>query len=564
MDLSTIINKSLIRVGQKTLFISFLILVTIIIGYFFRSNYLIEVPLAGGTYTESIVGPPRYINPILAFSQTDKDITRLVYSSLVQPDGNGGSKNVLAQSITISEDGKEYVVTLRDDVVFHDGEKITSDDVVFTIESLQDPIIQSPLRPQWQGVVVEKIDETQVQFTLDQVYPQFVTLLDVGIVPEHIWSDVTPEELPFNTRNIHPVGSGPYSIVDVQRNEREEITQYILKSFTNSLYQPYIENIHIRITRSEQEQADSINSKRVDGAIGLQRTSISQDVIDDMTIRAYSLPRVFALFYKQQENTPLANIEVRQAIDLAINKESLIQNIFSGYGKTLNGPLPPTSPYASTADSQYDKETVISEARSILSSKSWKYDEEENVWNKTISEQSATTSFTLITPETDELVRVANSLKNDLTEIGIKVTVSPLPTDELIQKVIRPRAYELLLFGYVTDIPANIYSFFHSSGRIDPGLNFAEYVNIGVDRSLETIRSSNDPEEIAEEYASIRQEFEQDIPATFLFTQDLLYIQDESVRQLTPLSLIEYPEDRFNNIDQWYVRTERVLPFFAH
>lgn len=565
MDIPSVLTSSFSRVGQKTIFIGLIALVVIIIGYTLRSTYLVEVPQIGGIYTESIVGPPRFVNPVLAFSQTDKDLTKLIYSSLVQSDGQGGLRNTLAQSITVSEDGKEYIVTLRDDIFFHDGEHITSDDVVFTIESIQDAIIQSPLRPQWQGVTVEKIDSLQVQFTLDQAYPLFTTLLDVGIVPEHIWSEISPEELPFNSRNIQPIGSGPYKVTAVQRNEREEITQYSLEAFRGSLFNPFIETIRIRIVKSEQDHVSLLNSGRVDGAVGIQRNLISEDILKGVTIRNYPLPRVFALFYKQQEGTSLASKEVRQAIDMIIDKNAIVDEIFLGYGNVLDGPLPLTSPYASYSINEieeFNKDTAIENARALLSRNSWKFSEEANVWTKTISNQTATTSFTLITPESDELVKSAEKIRSDLAEIGINITISTRDTNELIQDVIRPRDYEILLFGYVTDIPADIYSFFHSSGRMDPGLNFAEYVNIGVDKSLETIRSTSDTEEIAKAYASINEGLDNDVPATFLFTQDLLYIQHDSVRQISSLSLIEYPEDRFNNVEEWFVKTERVLPLF--
>ena len=123
-----------------------------------QQEFLIEVPTEGGSLTEGVIGSPRFISPLLATSDTDRDLTTLVYSGLLRASTSGLIPD-LAESFSVSEDGLEYTFTLRENIKWHDGEPVTADDVVFTIEKAQDPTLRSPKRAVWEGVVVEKVDE---------------------------------------------------------------------------------------------------------------------------------------------------------------------------------------------------------------------------------------------------------------------------------------------------------------------------------------------------------------------------------------------------------------------
>ena len=554
------LRSAFFSLGQKTVF--FFVIMTVIITalYVLRGMYMVEVPRTGGTYTEALIGTPRYINPVLARSQTDKDISRLIYAPLLSDALE--DDYVLGESLEVSEDDTEFVVRLKEDMVFHDGEPITSRDVAETIRRIQDPVVASPLRPQWLGVEVETPDERTVIFELETSFPQFEEILDIGILPAHIWSDITAEEFPFTTNNIQPIGSGPFSVQEVVRDENERIIRYDLSAFRDSIFDPFIDEVRLTIVQNSQELIDEFTSERIDGAAAISVDSIDEELLDNYTIRSYTLPRVFTLFYNRDAGTALSSLSLRRALDSIIDKKTLVQEVLGGYGQALDGPLPSTSPYAVLDESTSTAEERVSQARSILTDGNWSYSESDDVWTQTIGGKEQRSALTLVTSETDELVRIANRIRSSAALAGIDITVSFLPSDELIQNVVRPRSYEMLLFGYVTDIPANIYPFWHSTGRTDPGLNIAEYGNIVVDRELNALRDETDPETIAASYKNIVEQIAEDIPGTFLFSQDLLYVQRDNVRHLNSTNVLEYPEDRFNTIGTWYMKTERILPVF--
>jgi len=528
-----------------------------------QNFYLVEIPQAGGTFSEALVGNPRFINPVLAVSQVDKDIVELVYGSLVTKNSVGEIQNELAQSITVSEDGKKYTVKLRPDIFFHDGIAITADDVVYTIEKIKDPIVQSPLRANWIGVEIEKVSEDEVLFTLDKAYPLFITNLDIGIMPTHIWSKIASEEFPFSTQNIQPVGSGPFEINSVVRNEKGVITEYNLIRFSDSLYKPFLQRIVLDIVKTPQEQITLYTKNTVDAISGVTPAQIKNLQLKKTTIKNYVLPRVFSLFYKQEKDSALQQKEVRQVLDILIHKEDIIDEVFAGYAKKIDGPLPPTSPYAVLNEKEeLSQEERITKATALLKKNSWKFDENKNLWSKTINDEVVDLAFTLYTPNTNDLIVTANRIRSDFATLQIPVTIQHQDIERLTQDVIRPRAFELLLFGYVTDIPADLYPFWHSSGRIDPGLNIAEYVNITTDKELESIRTETDTDKMRKSYEVVQKEIASDVPATFLFSPEFIYIHRENFLQTKPVVAVAFPEDRFRNIEYWYTDTEKILPFF--
>src|SRR3990167_5385089 len=121
-----------------------------------NSAYLVEVPTRGGILTEGVVGNPRFINPVLAISEADKNLVALLYSGLVRITQTGKIENDLAEEVTISDDRQTYTVHLREGVRFHDDTPITADDLIFTIQKITDPSIKSPKRGNWDGITLEK------------------------------------------------------------------------------------------------------------------------------------------------------------------------------------------------------------------------------------------------------------------------------------------------------------------------------------------------------------------------------------------------------------------------
>ena len=144
--------NSLSMTGKAIFF--FLVVVFVGSGMYlaFRVNaaFLVNTPISGGTLTEGVIGLPRFINPVLAVTNASQDLTRLVYSGLMKQLPDGSLAPDLAGSYTVSDDGRTYTFTLRDDIYFHDNKPVTSDDVEYTIERAIDSTLKSPEQAAWQ------------------------------------------------------------------------------------------------------------------------------------------------------------------------------------------------------------------------------------------------------------------------------------------------------------------------------------------------------------------------------------------------------------------------------
>ncbi|HUD03909.1 MAG TPA: ABC transporter substrate-binding protein, partial [Candidatus Paceibacterota bacterium] len=210
-------------------------------------HFTVLVPTHGGSLTEGIIGTPRFVNPILATSDADRDIVALTYSGLMRAMPNGTLTPDLAKTYTISPDGLTYTFTLRQNAKFQDGTPVTADDVVFTVMKVQDLDIKSPEFANWNGVTAKADSSSEVSFTLKQPYAFFLQNATLGILPKHIWANVTDDSFPFSSYNTKPIGSGPFTVTSVSRDSSGVPTEYSLSAFGDfALGAPYLDSLTIK------------------------------------------------------------------------------------------------------------------------------------------------------------------------------------------------------------------------------------------------------------------------------------------------------------------------------
>lgn len=524
--------------------------------------YLVEVPIQGGSLAEGVVGNPRFINPVLALSEADKNLTSLVYSGLVRLTPAGEVENDLASSVEISENRLIYTVTIDDRARFHDGEQVDADDIIFTIQKISDPLIKSPRRGNWDGVTVTKIDEKKVSFTLKRAYTPFIYNLTTGILPQHIWKNVSDDEFSFSQFNTLPVGSGPFKVGQVKRNDGGIPNYYKLTPFRD-VYgrEPYVKNLEFQFFSSEGALIKAYNSGIVESIGGISPESIgSLDLGDEKVIHS-PLPRIFAVFFNQTKSPVLADKTVRRALSLAAPKEKIMEEVLSGYARAITGPIPAGIYDWSTDPLEKSWEERLEIARQELAQAGWVLDLETNTLEKKIGNATMSLSFSISTGDAPELRRVAEELKAAWERLGAKVEIFVHETGDLNQNVIRPRQFDALLFGEVVGRDADVYPFWHSSQRNDPGLNIALYANTRADRLLEEARSAPSREESEESLRAFQDEITKDVPAVFLYTPSFVYIVPAKLKsvELGPLAV---SQDRFFGIRDWYIETDRVWKIF--
>lgn len=546
-------------------FVSVFLLSGAILLWKVNNAYLISIPITGGTLTEGVVGNPRFINPVLAISEADRSLVSLIYSGLVRITSKGEITNDLAEEVSISKNRLVYTVRLKENARFHDDTKITADDVIFTIQKIINLNIKSPRKGDWDGVAVERIDERTVSFTLKQSYTPFIYNLTVGILPKYIWKNVSDDEFSFSQLNTFPIGSGPYKVKKVERNSGGIPNLYRLIPFKNGSNKiPFINNLIFKFYPSEISLIEAYNAQEVESISGISPDRVPELKTDNAHIISSPLPRVLAVFFNQTQSKVLLNKEVRQALDMTSPKEEIIHKILGGYATAIAGPMPAGNySWSRAEENKLTQEERLKTAKALLEKEGWHANQKTGVLEKKSTSGTITLSFSISTGSASELRQVAGELATEWRKLGAEINILVFETGDLNQNVIRPRKFDSLLFGTVVGRDRDLYPFWHSSQRIDPGLNIALYANNHADKYLDNARSAGDPKVTEENYKAFAKELELDQPAIFLYTPSFLYVVPKKIKAVN-LDSLTVSQDRFLSITDWYIETNKVWKIFAN
>lgn len=549
---------------EKRFFV-ILILLTLISGaVFLMRGYralTIQAPDVGGTLSEGMLREPRLINPLYAARDTDRDIARLVYSGLLSYSGNGDIINDLAEKYEISQDGKIYTIILRENAMWHDGRRVSADDVIFTVQTVQNPQYKSVYRANWLGVNTEKIDERTIKFTLRTAYAPFIENLTLGILPKHIWEAVEPEQALIHETNLKPIGSGPYQFKEFTQNKEGEIISYTLERNLNYYREgPYIKTIEFQFFKTADELLTAWRRKTIDNFSLTDAKSITKiSERNHDSLRTIPMPRIVGLFFNEKHAALLADKKVRNAIAHAIQKEELVK-ILAGGVQTANYPIPFFSP--NNEDNSGWLTFDPSAAAKLLDESGWKNEDNDNFREKKEKIKGKETikslQLSLATSDWPELILIAEKIKEMLGAVGIEIKIEVKSFAELETSVIRPRNFDMLLFGQVYGYEPDPFAFWHSSQIKDPGLNVALYASKKADTLLEEARRTSNLELRTKKFDEFSKILSADIPAVFLYTQNFLYVLPSNV-QGAEIRRIGLPADRFNEINKWYLKTKRVF-----
>lgn len=518
--------------------------------YALEGQLLVQVPAYGGTLTEGAVGSPRFVNPLLAISDADRDLTALTYAGLMGIGADGALVPVIAESYTVSEDGKIYTFTLRKDVTFSDGSAISADDVVFTVQKAQNPTLKSPQFASWSGIEASAPDTRTVVFTLSKPYAPFLENTTLGILPARLWRPVSDEQFPFSTLTLDPIGAGPFKPGTISRDDSGLIESYALVANTRyPLGRPYLSGITFKFFSRDDDLVKSLENGSVESAYGhpIRRT---------LTV---PYTRIFGVFFNQSAYAAFARLEVREALSKALDRTYITEEVLGGYATPLMGPVPPGAAITETPVPVFTNPTAA--AAEILTAAKWTYDGTARIWKHAVAKVSLE-AITIKTSNVPELKAVAGAIKEDWEKLGIPVTVELYEPGDLNQNVIRPRKYDALLFGMVIGRDQDLYAFWDSAERNDPGLNIALYANKNVDALLEEGRRSSDPAMRQADLQKLENMIAADYPAAFTHAPDFIYTVPEKLEGIM-LSQITTPSDRFATVRDWYLATEAVWPFLV-
>ncbi len=510
------------------------------------------IPTSGGEYTEGFVGQPVYANPVIASTDVDKSLVHLLFENL----GN------LADTITTSSDGRTWKVRLKEKLHWQDNTKLTSDDVIFTVLKIQDHESRSPLFDSWQGVAVQRLSELEIQFSIINPYAFFPdTLANLYVLPKHIFAEVPPANWHLSTYNLKPLGSGPFIFKAYDQRPDGFITTYALSPWKEYPQDTaLIQNFNLMFFSQKSDLIDAFNSGIVDGLAGLEPQDIAE-IKRPHEILRYDIPNYYAVFFNQGKNAALQDAAVRKALSDSTPRENLVESALLGMGRTAHGPIPDSSPYyflnAVATSSATSTALSIASPAGTLDAAGWKLDS-SGIRKKTSKKSTTTLELDFTVPDLPFLTKTAALLKTAWESLGAKVTITAIPVPNIAAQAIKNRDYEALLFGNVLMKSYDLFSFWHSSQRFDPGLNLGLYNNKKADSLIESIRQNINQKSREGQLRDLQKTIINDYPAVFLYSTDYLYISANNVHGVDARPITE-PADRFSSARYWYVKTARVL-----
>lgn len=573
--------------------------------FFAQAAFLKPAPKAGGSYREALVGNPLYINPILAgTNDVDLDLTKLMFAGLLRYDNNLKLQPDLAESYEISEDGRVYQVILRDNIFWHDDVPITAEDVIFTFKTTQEPAVNSPLQLSLQDVLIEKIDEKTITFSLEKPFTPFASILTTGIIPSHIWAGIPANNIRLAERNIKPIGSGAWKFDKLEKDKQGNIHTYTLIPFEKYHFKkPYLQELSFRFYPDFKAATEALNNQKVEGISFVPSQLINSLAhAQNFDIHNLQLPQYTSIFFNQEQNSMLEDTFMKKILAYSIDRDRLIAEALDGLGQIANGPLLPGMsgydptlqgfPYnpieaqalldeagweSITAEDYiaFEKERIISEREAAEEDAEEGAEEEDDdnppaekieidveidTGNQVVfrKKDSSILEITLTTVDQPENIRAAEIISNAWRTIGIKVDLEIVPVNTLLSDTLPSKNYQALLYSQILNVFPDLYTFWHSSQIDYPGLNLANFADKDADELLEKARETTNIDEQSQLYVDFQKILEEELPAIFLFSPKYTYLIPVKIKGFE-VDRINIPADRWNNINDWYVKTKRQL-----
>jgi len=542
---------------EKRLVVSFILIGSISLLSFifsFTWRHTILIPKAGGSYTEALIGTPQYINPIFgSTNDVDTDLIKLIYSGLLKYNNNLELENDIAESYEISPDGKTYTFTIKPNIRWHDNKELTTKDIAFTINMIQDIRNNSPLEPSFRGVKVNQLDDRKIQFVLEKPFAPFLHSLTVGILPAHAWENISSQSYKLAELNLKPIGSGPWQFDGLKKNKDGNLISYSLKPFENFYGQkPYIKNLNFKFYANYDLAWQALLEQNVDGISFIPKEKKQSLEKNNRQLQIYNLqlPQYTGIFINENKNDILKEQKIRNVLELTIDKNKLINDVFAGEALALASPLLPGLPgYNQNLNTNpYNPEEAIK----ILTELNWQKKDEDQFLYK----DNKILELTLTTVDYPDNIKMANMIRDFWQEVGIKTNLNIVPASSIQRETIRTRNYELLLFGEILGADPDFYPFWHSSQQKDSGFNLTSFNNKRADALLEQARETNDLNKKSELFSQFENIILEYKPAIFLFQPTYSYLLNKKVLGFKT-TRINIPSDRLNDSTNWYIKTKR-------
>lgn len=501
---------------------------------------------SGGVYVEGMIGNISTLNPLLAASEPEQAVSRLLFSSLYNYDVTGALHTDLAESMTVKDD-KVYTIKLRN-AVWHDGKKLTAEDVVYTINLIKNPQVRSPLRVNWLDISARAIDDSTVEFMLPAVYAGFSHALTFPVIPKHILQSVSPSSMREADFSSNPVGSGPFAVKRVQTSESTSSTDVVRMEPNTKYYGAVstLSRLELRAYGNESLLVKAVNSGEVSAASGLSLSAADNIKSKQYSTKHWLLNKGVYLLMNNRSQT-LQDARVRQALRYATDTSSIRATVGDNVARLDTPILQSQIAQKLPAAPDYN----LDKAKALLKEAGWTYNQGQ--WKGKDGRPLAVAVTT--SSGRDEYKKIVDALKQQWSKLGVDVQLREIDTSStttsFVQSVLQPRDYDALLYELELGADPDVFAYWHSSQASASGYNFANYSNRTVDNDLVGGRSRTNSALRAAKYIQFVNQWLNDAPAIGLYQSVGSYVLNNGASIVEPRGSLNTMNDRYADVTTW-------------
>ncbi|MBA2300389.1 MAG: hypothetical protein H0W22_06415 [Chloroflexi bacterium] len=531
-------------------------------------------------YVEGALGAPSSVTPLTARTQVDRDLVALLFSGLVRNGPSGTIVPDIAERWSVDKAGTTWTVDLRDDVRWHDGQPVTSNDVVFTIRTLQDPAYTGPSSTSWNEVTVAASGPQRVTFTLQTPLGGFLQALTQPLAPAHLLADVPVGSLADDPFGREPIGSGTFALVELTDESASLAPALELDlseegpspgptsaAATDSLTTaapaqrpsrplPYLAGIDFRFYSDPAKLATDFRTGTLDGASGISRQLAAElGAAPGTRLLRYPGATLTAVILNLRPSHPeFASPAVRTALLQAIDRGRLIDEAYAMFAAGATGLIPPSSPlFDPMADPlvTYDRKAAGTALRKL----DWTHN--ERGWYMPNATKSQALEVLSPTQATNPgLFVAAEAVVRDWKALGFTVTHTPLPAGEFVTDRLATGAFQVAVVDVTVGLDPDLYPLLASSQTLTGGSNVMGIQDPVLDALLVKARAPGTDAVRAAAYSALQKQLAAGrylLPLAF--ADEVIVIRD--TLQGPVLRQASDPSDRFWDVLTWRLAVDR-------
>ena len=450
-------------------------------------NYSEDIFYRGGTYSEGILGEVKTLNPLFTSTDTERSFEQIAFSRLYSIDETGNLKGDLAESVSTSDNYKNFKIKMRNNAVWSDGQKITANDVIFTIKLLREQLINPSGFKAWKNVEISKNGDYEFSVKVPLSSSSILYSFNFSILPEHILKDIQIEKIRESAFSKNPITSGAFNFKSTQNNG-DKTTISLIKNKQYYKGEAYIDNFDIVAFKDEAKLKNALISGEIVASPSIKISEFSESERAKLNSRETNVNRGIYAFLNNSDSV-LKDLKVRKAIQTGVDVSKIRKEMefidkldFSTLNQFLN-----------VKDLSIPKYN-FDQAQKILDEAGWKKNS-----SGILEKDGKKAILNIATTSVYNYKKAAEEIEGQLKKLGFDVKLTVIDKDDktgaFVQSILQPRNYSILVYEIDLGADSDIYAFWHSSQSGRKGLNFSNYSDVVADDLLlnsRTAQSSND------------------------------------------------------------------------